>query len=197
MRAAPTSWEVEGRVAGAVDLPVCETHEAEIAERLDRLDGTELSVVLAAPDPCSGAVAGRLAGQLGCKSKTVDEIGEVSLGLWEGLRVEELESKHPRAFKQWSEDLFAVSPPNAEPAAGALDRVLGGLSRAIGRVANPEPGVGVVVRPGMFAILRAWGGGTDARGDEVLWSANQTTCDHVWMEVATERLTSRPRKVGA
>jgi len=66
------------------------------------------------------------------KPKTLDQLQNVNLGLWQGLVVEEVRRKQPKVYKQWQEHPETVHPPEGETLAAARERaeeVLAKLAR--------------------------------------------------------------------
>lgn len=186
IRSGPTAWDAEERLGSGADLPLSEAHAPEADDRLACLEGTELRTILSAPDQCSARFARSIAKLTGAKSKQVDDLRELDLGLWEGLRVDELEERYPKAFGQWLQDPWSVTPPDGESTGAAEDRVISSVVRSVEKLRLVDPGVCVVVRPLVYAILSRWatagGGQTDgwARFDGPDWMQ--------WATVGPEQL---------
>lgn len=188
VRAGPTAWDTDDRLGSGADLPVSEVHQTEVEARLASIDDTELRIVYHAPDRCSREIAQGLARMTHSKTKELDGLAEVDLGLWDGLRVAELEDRYPKAFKQWMADPWSVSPPQGEPAGEAQQRLISALVRGVEKLRHPEPGVCVVVRPLAYALLTRWS------CDELVgWGALDGPEWMRWTSVGQEKLPAGQR----
>lgn len=70
----------------------------------------------------------------------LDNLAEVNLGLWDGARVQDLESEGGHAFVAWRQDPEANPPPGGESILAVGHRVLDALRDFI---INAEPGLTV------------------------------------------------------
>lgn len=156
VQAGPTAWDMEGRVGGTCELPVCEAGLCAFRESLARLNGSPIGTVLCAPDEASRCSADMIAGIKGAKVRELEGLREMNLGLWEGMRREELEEKFPRAWRQWQEDPGALLVPEGETLGEAEDRIIGTLTRALARTGDEAKGVCVVLRPIALVLVRRW-----------------------------------------
>ncbi|RNC81504.1 MAG: histidine phosphatase family protein [Phycisphaera sp.] len=156
IRSGQSEWDRTGRLAGQADLPLCEQSKLELQDASSLLDGAELSAILHAGDQCSKSTAEAYARVTGGKSKTIDAIADIDLGLWEGLRWEDLEDKAPKAFREWKENPANVSVPEGESLNEAYSRISLALAKAIEKLRAPDPGVGVVLRPMAYGLVRCW-----------------------------------------
>lgn len=151
-RAGGNGWEESGRIAGSADLPMCDAGQKAVGEEIARLGPASLSLVLCGPDEASIATAEALAAPSGAKVKVIPDLGEVCLGLWEGLTEQALESRCPTTYRQWQDDPWAVSAPEGESLDEAESRVALAIRKAIGR-SRPENGaVALVLRPIVMAL---------------------------------------------
>ncbi|MEO0511750.1 MAG: histidine phosphatase family protein [Planctomycetota bacterium] len=193
IRAAPTEWDVEGRLGSGVTLPLSEVHEAEVAQAIARLDGTELRSLFVAPDACSRAVASLVTDSTGVKAKEVADLAEVDLGLWDGSLLADIAERHPTAVKQWRDDVYSVTPPNGEPAAAARARLCEGIWRTLAKLVDTDPGIGIVLRPLAFDVFRSF----LKREPCGFGPGEQGTCIHEWVEIETARLKAERSRIGA
>jgi broad specificity phosphatase PhoE len=95
-----------------------------------------------------------LAKSLGVKTKVMEGLEEPDMGLWEGLTVQDLQQRSPKAYKQLSEQPSKVIPPSGEP----LEEALGRLIECIDRVCekHKKGTVGLVVGPLAEFLLESW-----------------------------------------
>lgn len=197
VQAAPNAWDADERLGSSAELGVSEAHEIEVSDALASLEGTELRTVLTGPDRCSIAIGDIVARWTGAKARSVPELAEVDVGLWEGLRFNEIEQRHPKVFRQWRDDVSKVTPPNGEPPMEAMMRLVGALDQNLCKLTDPEPGVGVVVRPGAFGILSSWIASARLDGPSIMWTPSSPCCQHAWHEVRGSDFEIVRRKVGA
>lgn len=156
-RCGSTDWDEGGRLCGGgSDLPVCAAGKEDVRALVDRLGGSTLGVVVSGPDSASIETADAIAGATGARIKKSQEMGEVALGLWDGLLVTELEDRFPTAYRQWIADPSGVLVPQGESVDEARDRLVAGLGKLLGRTRGVGKGVGVVLRPMAYLIVRAW-----------------------------------------
>lgn len=156
VRSGPTCWDGGGRLQGACDLPLSDSGRAEIEAFVRSLGKVSLSNVICAPDEASvetaklvAAAGRRLAG----KVLALPEFADPHVGLWEGMRQEDLEDRYPRAWGQFTEDVLSVTPPEGE----TIDSLQARLFPALGRVlakARAGARVCIVVRPLALGVLR-------------------------------------------
>jgi probable phosphoglycerate mutase len=178
VRTGQTEWDRAGRMCGCTDVPLSQAGQLEAETQAAVLTDVKLSAVLCGPDEASQATALALAKATGGKIKVVEELGEVSLGLWEGRLETELEEVCPRLYRQWVEDPASVQAPEGETLEEARDRILEGLSRALNR--SKSGAVGVVLRPLAHALVRCELSGTPIRG---VWSMMKTGLPMQWRTV--------------
>ncbi len=190
IRSGATEWDVAGRVVGRVDLPLAPDSSGYLASMLEGLEGAELSTILHGPDQCLLATAEAVARVTGGRPRKVGDLHDVGMGLWEGLREKELEEKFPSAYRQWREHPMTVSVPEGEPLPEAVDRLVGAIGRAIDRLRNPDPGVGIVLRPMSFTLVRRWLAGNQG---ELVGSEHPF---HDWHEVSRARLRNAREGAG-
>ncbi|MEO0631227.1 MAG: histidine phosphatase family protein [Planctomycetota bacterium] len=184
IRCGPTDWDADGRIVGRIDLPLAADSSLWLSDLLAGLEGADLSCVMHGSDQCLLATAEAVARVTGGKLKRVPELVDVGMGLWEGLREQELEEKFPSAHREWRENPSNVSIPEGEPLRDAGRRLVSTIGRTLEKLRNPDPGVGIVLRPISYEVVRAWLTGTDVDGGA--FSAEGPA--HVWHEVERARL---------
>ncbi|MBX3362381.1 MAG: histidine phosphatase family protein [Phycisphaeraceae bacterium] len=156
-RCGPTAWDEGGRLCGGgTDLPVCPAGHEHLQSIGERLSGSTLGVVVCGPDAASHETARVIAAATGARVKSADDLGEVSLGLWEGLLVGELEERFPTVYRQWKDDPTGLLVPQGESVDEARERLISALARLLNRTRGVGKGVGVVLRPISYLIVRSW-----------------------------------------
>lgn len=192
IRSGLSDWDLCGRLVGQADLPLGDDGLEAVASASGALDGATLSTILHGPDQCSVATAEAYARVTGGKLKRVDGFEDVDLGLWEGLLRADLEEKFPKAFRRWEEEPGDVIVPEGEPLVEAQARLVSAMGRSLEKLRSPDPGVGVVLRPMSYGLVRCWVSGVPISR---LWAMTDSP-SHEWHELARERLRGAREGVG-
>jgi broad specificity phosphatase PhoE len=153
IRTGETEWESAGRIAGAADVPLSPQGAEAVRQVASQLGDVRLSAIYCGPDEASMATAEELARITGGKVRTVDDLAEVHLGLWEGVLAKELEDKCPRAYRQWLEDPTLVHVPEGEGLEEARQRLVETLAWALDKARWGNGAVGVVLRPVALGLI--------------------------------------------
>ncbi|GAB4384242.1 MAG: hypothetical protein Kow0022_06240 [Phycisphaerales bacterium] len=156
MRSCATEWDECGRLVGSSDLPVCDAGRVRVEQALDAAGPFNLDVVFCGPDEGSVQIGQMLAAATNARLRTLESLGEIHLGLWEGLRESQLADRFPTAFRQWQQDPSSVLVPGGESFVSARDRIVDGLMKAMERAKSKDTRIGVVVRPMAWGMLRCW-----------------------------------------
>lgn len=153
VKTAETEWERSGRIAGSTDVPLTAEGWESMLQAMENVQGARLSTVLCGPDEGSQGIARELANRAGCKVKVIEDLGEVHLGLWEGMLGSDLQEKCPTTYRQWMEDPGVVSVPEGEALEDAQARLLEALRRNMSRIRGDSGAVGVVLRPMALGLV--------------------------------------------
>lgn len=181
VRTGESDWEKAGRIAGSTDVPLTEAGWQATQDSIRGLGEVRLSSVFCGPDETSQAVARELAKATGARIKVIDDLGEVHLGLWEGMLETELQEKCPKAYRQWVDDPAAVHVPEGEGFEEAQTRLMRALNRALERTRGEAGGVGVVLRPVALGLVGCALGGVATNG---LWSMIESGPAVEWRTIA-------------
>lgn len=149
--AAQTDWQIQGRLAGDLDVPLNETgHQAAL--RWARELGDHRPVVAyCGPEQATRQTAEILAHDLQIKVKKSKPLRELNLGHWEALTIGDIRERFPRVFKQWRASPESVTPPEGESLAEAAERLLGAVREIAER--HPDATIAVVIGAFAYAIL--------------------------------------------
>jgi probable phosphoglycerate mutase len=191
MRSGRTEWDLLGRVQGAADLPMAGEGCLAVEKSIHSLGGQKLGWIACAPDEASRATAALL--QAATKAKKIEivpDLGEMALGLWEGLRYQELQERFCRAGKQFMVDPCGVLAPNGEAIEDYANRVRGALAWIAGRQKRGAA-VAVVVRPIALGVSRCILNSAEL---SELWAMLNDRPDLEWYQVSKNdpRLASPP-----
>ena len=133
VRPGETDFDVEGRVQGALDLPLTERGRGQVDEMLAVVRGQGVEVIYASPSEPALSTAIRIGAALDIVVKPLEGLSNLNQGLWQGMQHEEIRRKHPRVFKQWEELPETVCPPEGESCDEAHDRILRVLKKPMRR----------------------------------------------------------------
>lgn len=144
IRPGCTDYDQQCRLQGTLNLPLNERGEQQVLELVAGLREYPLEAIFVGPNEPALSTAEALGEALGVKVKTSDDWQNLNLGLWQGLPVEELKRKSPKAFKQWSESPETACPPEGEVASAAIERIGKTLKKAIRKracfgIVAPDP----------------------------------------------------------
>lgn len=154
VRGSRTEWDEIGRLGGDCDLPACKAWGEELTAALRDHDLSAITGILTSPDEASTQTAHHIGKLADKKVRTIDDLREIDLGLWEGQRMEQLVERFPAAFKQWKDDPTSVVSPEGESFADAEMRLLNALARGLDKLNGKGRHVAVVLRPMAFHVLR-------------------------------------------
>ncbi len=153
VRCGETTWERDGRVCGAADLPLSDNGRATITSLANAWAGERPSVVYHPDDEAAAATAGIIAAALKVKTKVASDLGNPSLGLLEGLTEAAFADRFPRRRRQWLEDPMGVAAPEGDDLAEAATRIL----LAAGRIVKKDKSeAALVLHDFGLAVLRCW-----------------------------------------
>src|SRR5262245_34650346 len=124
VRAGPTTWDEEGRIVGAADIPLGASGRKAAAERAAGGRGQVISDVLCGPEEAGVQTANVCAEAVGAKVKSLPGLADVGLGLWEGVLAEAQEDRCKTVFRRWRSDPGTVSVPGGESLESARDRMI-------------------------------------------------------------------------
>ncbi len=114
VRACATDWDVQDRLTGTLDVPLCDDGRSAAVDIARQLDFFSFATVIAAPGQAAMQTAEILAEELGLRLRKDPNLVNVDLGLWQGKQVVELESCQPTKLKNWQESPDRFAPPNGE-----------------------------------------------------------------------------------
>lgn len=146
IRSGATDYELQGRIRGAVDIPLAEAGRAEARNVADLLVSLAPRAVYTADVACAVETGRIIGAELSLRPRTIRGLHNLGQGLWEGMLVEDIRRRQPRLYRQWQDNPWAVAPPEGELLEDACERVEAALEKLLrrhsdGRVALvvPEP----------------------------------------------------------
>ncbi|VVM05391.1 Adenosylcobalamin/alpha-ribazole phosphatase [Methylacidimicrobium cyclopophantes] len=152
-RHCKTSWNLEKRIQGRTDIPLCEEGIAEAKANCVLLRDLPIDRILSSPLARGRQTAEIYGEALGVPIEAWPEWIEVNMGEWEGHTPEELSLREPGRYDRWLADpsLFPLSSIGGEDIWSARKRVASALCSLAGR---PERGILLVLHKYIRAILQ-------------------------------------------
>jgi probable phosphoglycerate mutase len=154
IRAGTTEYESQGRIQGALDVPLSEGGRKQVEQTASELTQQSAAVetLYAAPGRAAQQTAEILSQRLGLKFKTLKKLDNLNQGLWQGMLVEEVRAKQPKVFRQWQENPETVCPPKGETVQSARER----LQEVLGKLARKHKRgqIAMVVSEPLASLLR-------------------------------------------
>ena len=151
IRPGATCFDLENRIAGDLDLPLCKEGVEQINRLKDQLTDLHLAALYHSPNLSAQRTAEALGPVLKLRPKCVLDLRNVNLGLWQGLCWEELKQRHPKAWKQWIEEPSGIHPPQGESFGDASERIVRFLDTQLRRYRNES--VGLIIPDPLAQIL--------------------------------------------
>jgi broad specificity phosphatase PhoE len=127
-RHGETEWNRVGRWQGRTDIPLSEVGRAQARELGERLRGRGIVEIHTSDLSRARETAEIVAATLGLARVGVDpRLRERGFGCFEGLTRQECADRHPDAWQRYLVDR-RVTPPDAEPQADVVSRVVAALT---------------------------------------------------------------------
>lgn len=167
IRSGATDYELQRRIRGNLDVPLCDAGIAAARRAAARLAAAPPAALYASPTACAFETARLVGAACGLRPLRLPALRNLDLGLWQGRLVEEIRVTQPRLHRQWQDNPWSVAPPEGELLEQACERVEKELERI--RRRHPAGRVAVVV-PAPLASLVTWIAAGVALGD--LWSCD-------------------------
>jgi probable phosphoglycerate mutase len=152
IRPGATDFDEQNRIRGNLDVPLNQEGLAEVARLIDELRDQKLQVIYTAPEQSALETAEPVAEALGVKLKKLDRAGNVDLGLWQGMAVDEIRLNQPKVYRQWQEMPQNVRPPEGEMLSEADERVRVAVTKLLKR--HKDGVIGLVVAEPLASLIR-------------------------------------------
>jgi len=157
LRVGDTSWDEENRLVGTTDLPMTNLGADAVARAVhDGEFDQPFSIVLVSDEEAAVSASRMLPRTSDTKVKTVPELANVGLGLWEGVLWSDLEDRNPNCYTQLRDHPERITPPEGESLHDAQDRLLDAIQKSLAKVKGSNPQVAIVLRPLAWAVVRSW-----------------------------------------
>src|SRR6478736_4181734 len=141
IRHGETDWNRELRFQGHIDVPLNDMGH-EQARRLGlRLAGEPVQQLVSSDLMRAQQTAAPAARQLGLEILTTVSLREQNFGIVEGMRADEIQARHPRAWEDWLQFREDHAMPEGESPRQFHARII----EALGRIATENTGQRLLV----------------------------------------------------
>ena len=152
IHAGPTPWDDANRLTGAQSLPLTADAVAAIQSLVEAIATNPTVVYVHLANEACRQAGELVAARFDVRLKDAEALGEMRLGLWEGLTRDEVLRRFPTVIPQWQTDPLSVRPPEGESLGEAIDRVRPALEKILRK--NRGGVVALILRPLMMQIIR-------------------------------------------
>ncbi len=152
IRPGSTDYDQQQRIQGALDIPLNEQGNVEVAQLIDQLQAMGIETVYASVGQPAHESGKAIAKALKVKLKKLDRMQNLNQGLWQGMRIEDVRRKQPKVYRQWQEQPENVCPPEGEMLNEAEGRVRATMAKLLKR--HKEGVIGLVVSEPMASLVR-------------------------------------------
>ena len=168
IRPGATDYDKQERIQGDLDVPLNPQGNGEVAKLVEELSKMPIEAVYAPPCEPAQQTARAIAEALDVKCRKLDRMKNLNHGLWQGMRVDEVRLKYPRAYRQWQDQPECVQPPAGETLDQASRRIDSTLAKLLKK---HKEGMIALVLPEPMASLARHHFNQEEIGD--LWKASQ------------------------
>ena len=131
VRPGCTDFDEQKRLQGCLELPLNNRGQNQLTRIVEALKSLPIEAVLTGPcEPCL-STAKAVAAAMHVKLIEKEELCNLDHGLWQGMNVDEIRRKFPRAYKQWEDAPETVCPPEGETVNEVLDRIISALKKPL------------------------------------------------------------------
>lgn len=123
-RHGQTNWNNEKRFQGHFDIPLNETGKKQASALAEHLADKNISSIFSSPKGRAFETAEFASRTTGCKVTVVNELREITHGVFDGLTMDEVYSRKEDDIIRWREDRINVAPPEGESIRQCYERVV-------------------------------------------------------------------------
>ncbi len=156
IRPGSTDYDQQHRIQGSLDVPLSAEGSSEVERLIAELAESRVETVYAPAGEPARQTAEAIAKGLAIKMKKLDRMQNLDFGLWQGMLVDDVRQKQPKAYRQWQEQPENVCPPDGEMLGEARQRVRATMTKLLKR--HKEGIVGLVVPEPLASLVRQFVG---------------------------------------
>jgi len=152
VRHGETDWNVEGRWQGQIDVPmnINGHHQAQLMA--DSLIHASISAIYSSDLRRASETAGYLARKINLQVTSDIRLREIHQGVWQGLRISEIQGNYRSEFESREKNPLQVAPPGGETVLQVGERLISFLAELIPRY--PLETVAIVTHGFVIALLQ-------------------------------------------
>lgn len=144
IRPGCTDFDEQKRIQGELDLPLNSRGQEQVQQLVEQLHDIPLEAIYTSNSDPSKSTAEAIGEALAIPVKNKESLSNLNQGLWQGLLVEDVKRKYPKAYKQWLEIPESICPPEGETISEVWERVEKALQKPMKRhhvfgIIAPEP----------------------------------------------------------
>ena len=129
VRAGSTELDDQGRISGALDMPLSEAGEKEARKTAHELRDYKFEAIYSAQCRAAQQTAQRLAEESGVRVRVEEGMTNLDHGLWHGKCLKELKKNQPKLYRQWNENPDSICPPGGETVEAVRGRIMASLKK--------------------------------------------------------------------
>ena len=167
IRSGATDYEMQGRIRGGVDIPLCQAGVAEAQRAAELLVAHPPQVIYTAAVACAMETGRIIGATLSLRPRLIRGLHNLGQGLWEGMLVDDIRRRQPKLYRQWQDNPWAVAPPEGELLEDACERVEATLEKLLRR--HGEGRLALVVPDPLDRIVRWMVAGARGRTCRSRW----------------------------
>ena len=153
VRAGATELDAQGRITGALDVPMCVEAQEHIERTAAQLSFFSIDMIYTADCDSARQTAKILSGNRKLKTKVSPVLSNLDCGLWHGKRIEEVKQTQPSLFREWAEMTDGGCPPDGETLSDARERVDQFLTRI--QKKHPSGTIVIVAPQPLLSVIRS------------------------------------------
>lgn len=152
IRPGSTNFDEEGRIKGALDIPLSAQGKLQAEALSQSLQTVKLDCLYVAPCDSAQQSAEAIGERNFCRQKTLDCLKNLDHGLWQGRLLTEVKRLQPKVYRQFQEHPTDMCPPAGETIQVAVDRVKSTIDKL--RRKHDGGRIGLVIPQPMASIVR-------------------------------------------
>ncbi|MDO4627688.1 MAG: histidine phosphatase family protein [Planctomycetia bacterium] len=114
IRPGETLFDRQRHIQGNLNLHLTEVGQQEAIQLAEELNEENLNQIYTSPNISALETADRIANHLQIPRRILKGLRNQAHGLWEGMRVEEIQQHHPKIYRYGTNSPDAVHPPHGE-----------------------------------------------------------------------------------
>jgi phosphoserine phosphatase len=154
IRPGSTDYDVQGRIAGNLDIPLNEQGREQAASAIEFLKDRSLTALYCSAGRSAIEMAELIGSAIKLKPKTLERLENLNHGLWQGMLIEDVKRKQPKVYKQWQEHPENVCPPEGEMLGQVTERVDAVLDKLLRK--HRFGTIGLVAAEPLASVIRCW-----------------------------------------